>query len=327
MYKQLTSSQRYVIKNGLKENVPLRMIARLIGVSPSTVSREIKRNSSKTGVYIPALANEMARDNRARSARNRRTKKRYRYKVLTLLTKYQWSPEQISGTLRKEGISISHETIYQWIRKNKARGGSLYLNCRHKLKHRSRGLYKKSSAAHIPNRVSIHQRPTEVDGKRFGDIEMDTIVAKGQKSAILTLVEKSTNMCFIKKIDGGFNPAAAAKAAILLLLPYKDKLKTITTDNGFEFRDHDTITRVLGIPVFFADPYASCQKGPSRIPTNSSDNTSLKNLISLTSTMVDYLKSRLYSTTDPGRYMTTSPLSNFSPLSSYLLHFVLESTP
>ena len=186
MYKQLTSSQRYVIKNGLKENVPLRMIARLIGVSPSTVSREIKRNSSKTGVYIPALANEMARENRARSARNRRTKKRYRYKVLTLLTKYQWSPEQISGTLRKEGISISHETIYQWIRKDKARGGSLYLNCRHKLKHRSRGLYKKSSAAHIPNRVSIHQRPTEVDGKRFGDIEMDTIVAKGQKSAILT---------------------------------------------------------------------------------------------------------------------------------------------
>ena len=261
MYKQLTSSQRYVIKNGLKENVPLRMIARLIGVSPSTVSREIKRNSSKTGVYIPALANEMARENRARSVRNRRTKKRYRYKVLTLLTKYQWSPEQISGTLRKEGISISHETIYQWIRKNKARGGSLYLNCRHKLKHRSRGLYKKSSAAHIPNRVSIHQRPTEVDGKRFGDIEMDTIVAKGQKSAILTLVEKSTNMCFIKKIDGGFNPAAAAKAAILLLLPYKDKLKTITTDNGFEFRDHETITRVLGIPVFFADPYASCQKG------------------------------------------------------------------
>ena len=58
MYKQLTSSQRYVIKNGLKENVPLRMIARLIGVSPSTVSREIKRNSSKTGVFIPALANE-----------------------------------------------------------------------------------------------------------------------------------------------------------------------------------------------------------------------------------------------------------------------------
>ena len=90
---------------------------------------------------------------------------------------------------------------------------------------------------------------------------MDTIVAKGQKSAILTLVEKSTNMCFIKKIDGGFNPAAAAKAAILLLLPYKDKLKTITTDNGFEFRDHETITRVLGIPVFFADPYASYQKG------------------------------------------------------------------
>lgn len=261
MYKQLTSSQRYVIKNGLKENVPLRMIARLIGVSPSTVSREIKRNSSKTGVYIPALANEMARENRARSTRNRRTKKRYRYKVLSLLTKYQWSPEQISGTLRKEGISISHETIYQWIRKDKARGGSLYLNCRHKLKHRSRGLYKKSSAAHIPNRVSIHQRPTEVDGKRFGDIEMDTIVAKGQKSAILTLVEKSTNMCFIKKIDGGFNPAAAAKAAILLLLPYKDKLKTITTDNGFEFRDHETITRVLGIPVFFADPYASWQKG------------------------------------------------------------------
>lgn len=169
--------------------------------------------------------------------------------ALSILYPHVGAEVEVGGADRLAGRLAEHK------------GGSLYLNCRHKLKHRSRGLYKKSSAAHIPNRVSIHQRPTEVDGKRFGDIEMDTIVAKGQKSAILTLVEKSTNMCFIKKIDGGFNPAAAAKAAILLLLPYKDKLKTITTDNGFEFRDHETITRVLGIPVFFADPYASWQKG------------------------------------------------------------------
>ena len=317
MYKQLTSSQRYVIKNGLKENVPLRMIARLIGVSPSTVSREIKRNSSKTGVYIPALANEMARENRARSARNRRTKKRYRYKVLTLLTKYQWSPEQISGTLRKEGISISHETIYLWIR-----GGSLYLNCRHKLKHRSRGLYKKSSAAHIPNRVSIHQRPTEVDGKRFGDIEMDTIVAKGQKSAILTLVEKSTNMCFIKVLIR--RQLLKQLSCSCSPIRINSRLLLPTTDLNLE------ITRQLLVSSVFRSslptPTLLGKRVPSRIQTSSSDNTSLKNLISLTSTTIDYLKSRLYSTTDPGRNMTTSPLSNFSPRSSSLLHFVLEST-
>lgn len=90
---------------------------------------------------------------------------------------------------------------------------------------------------------------------------MDTIVAKGRKSAILTIVERSTNMCFIQKIKNGFSPEDTARAAISLLLPYRDYVRSITTDNGLEFRAHHLISMVLKAPVFFADPYASWQKG------------------------------------------------------------------
>ena len=97
-----------------------------------------------------------------------------------------------------------------------------------------------------------------------------------------------------------------------------------TTDLNLE------ITRLLLVSSVFRSslptPTLLGKRGPSRIPINSSDNTSLKILISLTSTTIDYLKSRLYLTTDPGRNMSTFPLSNFSPHSSSLLHFVLEST-
>jgi len=110
---------------------------------------------------------------------------------------------------------------------------------------------------HLPikDRVSIHERSKEVDGKRFGYFEMDLIVDPAQH-AILTIVEKSTNMLFMQKLS---NPLV--KVVRKLLLPYKDSLKTITTDNGSEFAVYKDITKYLGVPVYFADPYCSWQKG------------------------------------------------------------------
>ncbi len=153
--------------------------------------------------------------------------------AIDLLKREQWSPEQISGHLARKGYKISHETIYAIIRKDKYESrGSLYKNCRHRLKHRCRPVGKRVI---IPDRVSIHQRPVEADGKRFGDFEMDTIVGGNNQGAIMTMVERSTNMLFMKKLRHGKDADELAQAAVLLLAPYKGMIKTITTDNGTEF--------------------------------------------------------------------------------------------
>ena len=113
---------------------------------------------------------------------------------------------------------------------------------------------RETKATNIRNRVSIHERPKEADGTRFGDWEMDLIVDK-EGNAILTLLERSTNFMLFKQ---GKKAKPLAKTVWRLLLPYKgDALKTITTDNGSEFAEHEWITKKLGVPVYFADSYCS----------------------------------------------------------------------
>ena len=112
--------------------------------------------------------------------------------------------------------------------------------CRHKMKyHRSPSRKRETKATNIKNRVSIHERPAEADGKRFGDWEMDLIVDK-DSNAILTLVERSTNFLLMEKLKYGKKAKPLAKTVWRLLLPYKGAaLKTITTDNGSELAEHE----------------------------------------------------------------------------------------
>lgn len=234
-------------------------IAEAVGVSNSTITRELKRNSSSRGVYNWDKAQRQAEKRKRRAPGNRSIKPYVCKMAIDLLKQEQWSPEQISGYLAKEGVKISHETIYAIIRRDKYIGrGSLYKHCRHQLKHRRRPVGKRIA---IPGRVSIHQRPPEADGQRFGDFEMDTIVGGNNQGAILTIVERSTNMLFMKKLKHGKNAEELAKAVIQLLAPYRESIKTITTDNGCEFYAHQTIAKELGTIVYFADPYSSWQKG------------------------------------------------------------------
>ena len=197
---------------------------------------------------------------RERSAANRKVKPHVLKQALGLLKEEQWSPRQISGFLRRKGVGISHERIYQAIRSDES--GELRAHCRHKMKYRRHKASKKKAAARslIPDRVSIHDRPKEADGKRFGDWEMDLVIGKGQKSAVLTLVERSTNMFLQKKLSSK-QPSHVARAAWLLLLPYKDHVLTITTDNGLEFREHAWLAKKIGATVYCADPYCPGQKG------------------------------------------------------------------
>ncbi len=211
------------------------------------------------GVYKWDKAQRQTDKRRHKAPGNRSVKPYVRTMAIDLLKREQWSPEQISGYLARNGVRISHETIYAIIRKDKyIERGSLYKHCRHQLKHRRRPVGKRTM---IPDRVSIHQRPPEADGKRFGDFEMDTIVGGNNQGAILTIVERSTNMLFMKKLKFGKDAEELAKAAIQLLSPYKGNIKTVTTDNGCEFYAHKAIAKGLDSTVYFADPYSSWQKG------------------------------------------------------------------
>ena len=259
MYKQLTSEQRYTISVLLQNRTKQKEIAKAINVSPSTVSREIRRNSGVRGRYNWETAQANAVQTKRKKPGNHSLDKDVMEEAKCLLITEQWSPEQISGVLAKDGKYISHEAIYRMIRKDKAEGGTLYKHCRHKLKRRARPVGGRRIS--IPNRTSISERPAEVDGKRFGDFEMDTIVGRGNHGAIVTLIERSTSMLFMRKLKKGKNAKDLARTVIHLLSPFKEHVKSITTDNGTEFACHEMIGKSLGVTIYFADPYASWQKG------------------------------------------------------------------
>ena len=259
MYKHLTSEQRYTISVLLANNFMKKDIATAIGVSPSSITCELKRNSSRSNVYNWKTAQYSAAYKKRRRPGNRSIQQQIEDEAINLLTEKQWSPEQISGRLAKEGKKISYETIFKIIRNDKVHGGTLYKNCRHQLKHRRRPVGQER--VKIPNRTSIHEHPEEADGKRMGDLELDTIVGKGNKGAIVTIVDRRTSKLIMRKLPHGKNAEEAAKVIVHLLEPYKYLLKTITTDNGSEFFCHEYITKRLGIKVYFADPHAPWQKG------------------------------------------------------------------
>lgn len=261
MYSQLSREQRYAIYLGLKEKKTFTAIAQQIGCSVSTISREVKRNTNRHGHYVFQDAVEMTSYRRERSTANRKLPRSVVQEALRLLVTKDWSPQQISGWLRvKKGICISHESIYRLIRSDSS--GELRQHTRHGMKYRRHiRIRKATKATNIPNRVSIHDRPAEADGARFGDWEMDLIVGKGQRSALLTLTERSTNYILIGFVPDK-KPATIEEEAWRLLFPFIGKaLKTITTDNGFEFRNHQSIAKRLKTKIYFADSYCSWQKG------------------------------------------------------------------
>lgn len=277
MYKQLTLAQRYTISTMRQNGSSYQSIADEIhrieseaaveaGLpqpdkrAASTIQREYQRNKTKTGRYNPKVAHEMALERRERIVTNHALQPGVLQLAIKHLKKDRWSPEQISGHLKSKGICISKERIYQEIRADKS--GELKEYCHHKMKYRHHQdkPYKTAGKSMIPNRVSIHDRPKEADGKRFGDWEMDLIIGKEQKSAVLTLLERSQNMLLQTKLPSK-SPEDVEAAVKRLLLPYKKWVLTITTDNGMEFRNHENIAKFLDCKVFFADPYCSGQKG------------------------------------------------------------------
>jgi IS30 family transposase len=257
----ITKEQRYVIQSLLKRGISQKEIAIEIGVHKSTISREVRRNCTKTGRYNAEKAHVYAEERKERFSYHRKFTKAVEHRIRNYLEKEQWSPEQIVGYCRKHNIEmVSVERIYQYIREEKLNGGELYKHLRHKLKHRKRPL--SDNKIRIKDRISIDDRPERVNNREeFGHFEMDLVVGKDNKGAILTLTERKTKHFICRYLPYGKVAKYVAEAVIDELLPYKDYVHSITTDNGTEFAEHKLIAKKLDTIVYFAHPYCSWEKG------------------------------------------------------------------
>lgn len=261
-YKQLTLQKRYQIWALLQQGYTQKEIADHIGVHPSTVSREIKRNRDSCSdkyEYTTAHFN----------TQHRHTTKA-KYTVITVETeryireklKAGWSPEQIAGRMKYEHVgTISHETIYQFIYRNKTKGGRLYKYLRHKNKkyHKRSGTYQQRGI--IIDRTMIDKRPKIVEKKRrIGDLEIDTVIGKEHIGALVTVVDRKSKFTLIKKVASK-HADIVTNALVEMLAPIKPVLKTITSDNGKEFAYHKIVSNVLQTDFYFAHPYHSWERG------------------------------------------------------------------
>lgn len=255
-YTQLTREQRYQIYALQKEAHNQAAIARNLGVHPSTISRELKRNRGGRG-YRPKQADELAHERKQHRVTPRITSAQWT-QVENLL-RQEWSPEQIAGRLALERQArISHERIYQYVYADKARGGRLYRHLRCQKQRRKRyGSY--SRRGQIPARVTIDQRPPVVERKeRFGDWEADTIIGQHHTGAIVSVVERKSKLTRLAKVAR--NTAEEVSHALTRKLQPLS-VKTITSDNGREFAHHQQIAQSLQADFYFAHPYHSWERG------------------------------------------------------------------
>ena len=263
-YKHLTLEERYHIQAYKEAGYKQNEIAEEIGVDTSTISRELQKNSSKIRKrYTATKANQVAKDKRMYASR--KSNKKMDNKLKKTVTKYllnDWSPEQISARLKlTNDIDISFVRIYQFIEQDKQEGGDLYTHLRFYHTGHRRARYGSKSKGRIKDRVSISQRDEIVDEKsRVGDWEIDTIVGAKQKGAITTVVERATSLLRIS-IPTSKKAIDIENETIRIMLPLKEKIHTITSDNGLEFSNHRNISQALEYEHYFCHPYSSWERG------------------------------------------------------------------
>ena len=290
-YTQLTQEQRYQIYSLMKAGHNQSEIARLINVHKSTISREVRRNRGMKG-YRAKQAHQFSLN------RRKKTKcliKTSTWTLIETLLRKDWSPEQVSGWLKGNyGLQISHEWIYQHILIDKQAGGDLHRHLRCQKKRRKRyGSYDRRGR--LKNRVSIDERPVIVDTRqRLGDWEVDTIIGKGHRHAIVSLTERKARLALLRKVERK-TAQAVADAVIELLKTLSVQTHTITADNGKEFADHERIASDLRTEVYFAHPYSSWERA-----TNENMNGLVRqyfpkkhNFATITETEIEFVMERL----------------------------------
>ncbi len=266
----LTFGEREEIAHGSASGESRRSIARRLGRSPSTISRELRRNADCCGEYRPSRAHALAwhraeRPKPAKLALNLQLRA-----IVEQLLAEQYSPEQIAGRLRMDypaspEMWVSTETIYQ----------SLYVTSRGALKReltaclrtgrtrRKPGRQTGQRRNRIPDMVNIAQRPQEADDRAVpGHWEGDLIVGKNNKTAIGTLVERSTGYAMLVHLPDGYKADQVAPALTEKIKTLPDSLRrTLTWDQGTEMRNWKDIQIATDVDIYFCDPHAPWQRG------------------------------------------------------------------
>jgi len=258
----LTLGERYEISILNGQGRSNAEIARALGRNRSTIGRELKRNADgRNGRYRPELAQKKT------CARHGGKKKRETFTpgirdFVTDRLKQDLSPEQIKGRADIDGDPcVSPERIYQFVWLDKKRGGKLYLHLRTRGKKYQKRGDNKAGRGHIPNRTGIGQRPDVVDKKeRLGDLEIDLIIGKDHRGALLTINDRVTGMLKMDHVKGKGAKDIEIRTKELLedWIPF---IRTMTSDNGKEFANHEQIAEALGIDFYFARPYHSWERG------------------------------------------------------------------
>jgi transposase, IS30 family len=271
-YTQLSLVQRYQIQAFVKAGMKQKMIAQEIGVHPSTICRELSRNIAKrgrtTGEYIASNA-------------QRRTDQRHQCKPkLVMFTRgmkeqatqwlshEKWSPEIISFIGHKTGkCPVSAEWLYQWIWQSKHGNKTadkpykrIYLHLKHGKRRRKRG-NRKDTRGIIPNRVPIEKRPKIVSKRiRPGDIEVDFMMGKNHKGALLVMTDRATLHTSLQKLSNR-RSETVSKAIIKKLEQAEYPMHTVTFDNDLGFANHTAVAEALDVDTYFTRPYTSQDKG------------------------------------------------------------------
>ncbi len=259
-YHQITWAERYQIASLRAVGARPAAIARELRRHPSTILREVRRNRNCEERYRahPAQCQAVAR--RSRSRRNRRLGAAEWGHVVRHL-RARWSPEQIAGWGRRTGaLTISHETIYRYVAYDRRSGGELhrYLRGARKLRRRRAGSARRGSGLLGP---SIGLRPASVERReQIGHWEIDTVLGRGSRECILSLVERKTGYVVIGQLPNRTADAFAQRATQLIRAQPRT-VRTITADNGTELHGYRTIERRTQCRFFFATPYHAWERG------------------------------------------------------------------
>lgn len=261
-YRQLTSEERYLISAFRTEGHSQAQIAARLSRAASTISRELARNRCPAdGRYRPSKAHDRARWRRSRSRRNQRFD-RQDLALVERRIREDWSPEQIAGRLRADGLlSISHETIYRHVWADRARGGDLYrhLRCSPKQRRKRYGAY--DSRGRLARKRPISDRPASAETRqRVGHGEIDTVMGQGSRHCIVTVVERKTGFGVIGKLQARTTDELNGRT-IQLLRRHAGRFRTMTADNGTEFHAYPKIEQATGVRFYFATPYHSWERG------------------------------------------------------------------
>lgn len=258
-YHQLTHEQRYTIYRLKKQNFTNTRIAEIISVSASTITRELKRNMGKKG-YRPKQAHEKCLQRRSTASKYIKLNSVMKEYICQKLKQYL-SPEQIVGKAKATGIDIvSFERIYSFIWADKKNGGDLYKYLRWSNKKKRKRYGSTDRRGQIKNRRFIDERPVIVEQReRIGDYEIDTMVGKGRTGYLVTLVDRKSKHTLIG-LTSTKRSDQVRDEILKLMKPMKQRIYTITADNGKEFALHQEIAKQIEADFYFAHPYRSWER-------------------------------------------------------------------